>query len=318
MPEQINQNPTKKMGQADPATPAKNLFAPLRRYQAALFQATLTLIAGAFAVLTFLVKTTPSFALDLQITRTIQLIDLPYFAIWMSAISWAGFSPQVAILTALIVVLIYGLGLRWEAVMALIAALVSAGFNLLVKELVQRPRPTAGMVNVVETLKSYSFPSGHVMYYLGFFGFIGFLVFCWLKPSLKRSLLLALLGIPIGLVGISRMVKFCNEVADRLQKDGISIEVIDIRTTSPLDAATILESVKKTGRLVVVDEANPMCSVASEIASIAASDAFDYLDAPIKKVTAPHTPVPASPTLEALYLPTPDKIEVVVRDLLEY
>ena len=125
-------------------------------------------------------------------------------------------------------------------------------------------------------------------------------------------------GTDLTLVGISRMVKFCNEVADRLQKDGISIEVIDIRTTSPLDAATILESVKKTGRLVVVDEANPMCSVASEIASIAASDAFDYLDAPIKKVTAPHTPVPASPTLEALYLPTPDKIEVVVRDLLEY
>ena len=125
-------------------------------------------------------------------------------------------------------------------------------------------------------------------------------------------------GSDLTLVGISRMVKFCNEVADRLQKDGISIEVIDIRTTSPLDAATILESVKKTGRLVVVDEANPMCSVASEISSIVASDAFDYLDAPIKKVTAPHTPVPASPTLEALYLPTPDKIEVVVRDLLEH
>jgi pyruvate/2-oxoglutarate/acetoin dehydrogenase E1 component len=125
-------------------------------------------------------------------------------------------------------------------------------------------------------------------------------------------------GSDLTLVGISRMVKFCNDVADRLQKDGISIEVIDIRTTSPLDAATILESVKKTGRLVVVDEANPMCSVASEISSIVASDAFDYLDAPIKKVTAPHTPVPASPTLEALYLPTPDKIEVVVRDLLEH
>ncbi len=124
-------------------------------------------------------------------------------------------------------------------------------------------------------------------------------------------------GTDLTLVGISRMVKHCNEVADRLKQDGINVEVIDIRTTSPLDAASILESVKKTGRLVVVDEANPMCSVASEIASIAASDAFDYLDAPIKKVTAPHTPVPASPTLEALYLPTPDKIEVVVRDLLE-
>ncbi|MEN3974130.1 alpha-ketoacid dehydrogenase subunit beta [Emcibacter sp. SYSU 3D8] len=124
-------------------------------------------------------------------------------------------------------------------------------------------------------------------------------------------------GSDLTLVGISRMVKFCNEVADRLKQDGISIEVIDIRTTSPLDSNTILESVRKTGRLVVVDEANPMCSVASEISSIVASEAFDHLDAPIKKVTAPHTPVPASPTLEALYLPTPDKIEVVIRDLLE-
>jgi pyruvate/2-oxoglutarate/acetoin dehydrogenase E1 component len=125
-------------------------------------------------------------------------------------------------------------------------------------------------------------------------------------------------GDALTLVGMSRMVKHCNEVADRLKKDGIDIEVIDIRTTSPLDSATILESVKKTGRLVVVDEANPMCSVASEISSIVASDAFDYLDAPIKKVTAPHTPVPASPTLEALYLPTPAKIELVVRELLDY
>lgn len=125
-------------------------------------------------------------------------------------------------------------------------------------------------------------------------------------------------GTDITLVGISRMAVLCNEVADRLKKDGISVEVIDVRTTSPLDASTILESVKKTGRLIAVDEANPMCSVASEIVSIVASDAFDYLDAPVKKVTAPHTPVPAAPNLEALYLPTPDKIEVVVRDLLEF
>ncbi|MBI1180208.1 MAG: alpha-ketoacid dehydrogenase subunit beta [Alphaproteobacteria bacterium] len=125
-------------------------------------------------------------------------------------------------------------------------------------------------------------------------------------------------GTDITLVGISRMAVLCNEVADRLKKDGISVEVIDVRTTSPLDAATILESVKKTGRLVAVDEANPMCSVASEIASIVASDAFEYLDAPVKKVTAPHTPVPAAPNLEALYLPTPDKIEVVIRDLMDF
>ena len=125
-------------------------------------------------------------------------------------------------------------------------------------------------------------------------------------------------GTDLTLISMSYMVNHCNTVADRLAEDDYSVEVVDIRTTSPLDRVTILESAKKTGRVVVVDEANPMCSMASEISSVIASDAFEYLDAPIKKVTAPHTPVPANPGLEALYLPTPDKIEVVARDLLDF
>jgi undecaprenyl-diphosphatase len=89
--------------------------------------------------------------------------------------------------------------------MALIAAVFSTAINVLVKDLIQRPRPTSGLVNVIDTLNSYSFPSGHVMYYLGFLGFIGFLVFSLLKPSLKRGLLLVLIGVPILLIGISRI-----------------------------------------------------------------------------------------------------------------
>jgi membrane-associated phospholipid phosphatase len=206
MPEQIYKKTTKKIKEnAHQAAHVEGALAPVRRYRTALFQTMLLLFAGAFGVLTFLVKTTPSFAIDLQITTTIQLINLPYFAALMSAISWAGFIPQAVIITALIIVLIDSFGLRWEAVMALVATAFSTGVNLLVKELVQRPRPTAGMVIVIDTLNSYSFPSGHVMYYLGFFGFIGFLVFCLLKPSIKRSLLLALIGIPIILIGISRI-----------------------------------------------------------------------------------------------------------------
>ncbi|MDX1581925.1 MAG: transketolase C-terminal domain-containing protein, partial [Alphaproteobacteria bacterium] len=124
-------------------------------------------------------------------------------------------------------------------------------------------------------------------------------------------------GSDITLVSMSRMVLMCEAAAEALAKDGIEAEVVDIRTTSPLDRQSIIESVKKTGRLIVVDEANPMCSMASEISSMVAESAFDYLDAPIRKITAPHTPVPASPALEALYLPTPEKIEAVARDLLE-
>jgi undecaprenyl-diphosphatase len=206
MPEQNNKKPTKKIEEdTHQAAQARNAPVPERHYRAALFQTALILAAGAFGVLTFLVKTNPAFAIDLQITRTIQLINLPFFPSLMSAVSWAGFSPQAVIVTALIVVLIYALGLHWEAVVALLAAVFSAGLNLLIKELVQRPRPTAGLVNVIEPLKSYSFPSGHVMYYLGFFGLIGFLAFCLLKPSLKRSLLLALIGLPISLIGVSRI-----------------------------------------------------------------------------------------------------------------
>ena len=89
--------------------------------------------------------------------------------------------------------------------MALIAAVFCTGVNLLVKDLIQRPRPTPGLVNVFATLNSYSFPSGHVMFYLGFFGFIWFLAFSLLKPSLKRNFLLVIFGGLIVLIGVSRI-----------------------------------------------------------------------------------------------------------------
>jgi membrane-associated phospholipid phosphatase len=187
------------------AARAESEPAPVRRYRAVLFQAMIILVAGAFAVLTFLVKTRPSFAIDQQITKTIQLLNFPFFGLLMGAVSWPGFGPQSMLITGLIVLLIYGFGLHWEAVAALFAALFSTAINLLVKDLIQRPRPARALVNVIDTLTSYSFPSGHVMFYLGFFGFIGFLAFSLLKPSLKRSLLLVFFGGLIVLIGVSRI-----------------------------------------------------------------------------------------------------------------
>ncbi len=177
----------------------------VRRYRAVLFQGSLLLITLAFGGLTFLVKTTPSFAIDLTITSAIQTVTNPIFMMLMTVISWPGFSPQTMILTGLIVLLIYAVGLHWEAVMALVAALFSTGINFLVKDLVQRPRPAASSVNVIDILNSYSFPSGHVMFYLGFFGFLGFLIFSLLKHSVKRTMLLVVLTIPIALIGLSRI-----------------------------------------------------------------------------------------------------------------
>jgi undecaprenyl-diphosphatase len=190
---------------AHEAARAATATAPVRRYRAVLFLIVLLIITAAFAVLTFLVKTTPSFPLDLQITIGIQSINTPVFGGLMTAVSWPGFWPQSGIITALIILLILGFGLQWEALVALIAALFSSGINVLVKDLIQRPRPAAALVHVFATLNNYSFPSGHVMYYTGFYGFIVFLAFTLLKPSLKRTLLLAFFGFLVLLIGVSRI-----------------------------------------------------------------------------------------------------------------
>lgn len=195
---------------------AESAPAPVRRRRIGLFQAALAAIAGVFAVLTFLVKTMPSFLVDLQITRAVQLINIPGLAPLMSLVSWLGFAPQAAILVGLIALAIYGFGLHWEAATALIAALFSTAINLLAKGLIQRPRPAPELVNVSDILNSYSFPSGHVMFYVGFFGFIGFLAFTMLKPSPKRGLLLTLFGGLVASIGPSRIYLGAHWASDVL------------------------------------------------------------------------------------------------------
>jgi membrane-associated phospholipid phosphatase len=190
---------------AQQAARAESAPAPVRRYRAVIFLIALVFSAGAFAVLTILVRTTPFFAFDLGISRAIQSIGFPPFAWLMNALSWPGFTPQSAIITALGVLIVYLLGLHWEAVVSLLAAISSTAISLLLKGIIQRPRPTAPLVDVFAILNSYSYPSGHVMFYVGFFGFLAFLVFSLLKPSAKRTLLLVLLGFPVAFVGVSRI-----------------------------------------------------------------------------------------------------------------
>ena len=114
-------------------------------------------------------------------------------------------------------------------------------------------------------------------------------------------------GDDVTVVALARMVHYADEAAETLAKEGIECEVIDPRTTSPLDEDTILESVERTGRLVVVDEATPRCSMATDIAALVADKAFAALKAPVRRVTAPHTPVPFAPSLEKLYIPSPER-----------
>jgi len=123
-------------------------------------------------------------------------------------------------------------------------------------------------------------------------------------------------GDDVTIVALSAMVHRAVAVADKLAKEGIFCDVIDPRTTSPLDKEAILESVEVTGRLVVVDEANERHSFASDLAGIVAEEAFSSLRAPIRKVTAPHAPVPFAPSLEDAYMPSEARIEQAVRSIL--
>ena len=122
-------------------------------------------------------------------------------------------------------------------------------------------------------------------------------------------------GSDVTIVAIAAMVGRALEAAELLAGEGISVEVIDPRTLSPLDEETILGSVERTGGLVVVDESPPHCSVASEIAAVVGEKAFDSLNGPVRRVTAPHTPVPFSPSLEEAHAPSVQAIVDAVRTI---
>jgi len=176
-----------------------------QRYRTLFFLISLVLTTAAFLILTFFVLNTAYFDIDLKMTLALQQISLPILRDFMELISWVGFFPQSILITLLILLVFDSFGFRWEAVLGLITAVFDISLNLLLKTLIHRPRPAADLVNVMNELSTYSFPSGHVMYYVGFFGLIWYLTYTLFKKSWKRTLLLTVLGILIGLVGLSRM-----------------------------------------------------------------------------------------------------------------
>jgi len=123
-------------------------------------------------------------------------------------------------------------------------------------------------------------------------------------------------GAHATVVATGAMVTKAVSVADSMGKEGISVEVIDPQSLVPLDEASIIGSVERTGRLVVVDEAFGRCGLASEIAAVVGEKAFDSLDAPIKRVTSLDVPVPASPPMERFVLPGEEKIAQAIREVL--
>lgn len=130
------------------------------------------------------------------------------------------------------------------------------------------------------------------------------------KADIKRA------GKDVTLVSFGKMMKVALGAAEELAKEGIDAEVIDLRTIRPMDHATILESVRKTNRLVVVDENWPLGSIASEIAFRAQKDAFDFLDAPVLRVTQADVPLPFTPNLIDASLPSVAKTVKAVKDVM--
>ncbi|MGS2764048.1 pyruvate dehydrogenase complex E1 component subunit beta [Sinomicrobium sp. M5D2P9] len=123
-------------------------------------------------------------------------------------------------------------------------------------------------------------------------------------------------GTDVTIVSFGKIIKEAYKAADELEKEGISCEVIDLRTVRPMDRETILKSVKKTNRLVVLEEAWPFGNVSTEITYLVQSEAFDFLDAPVIKINTADTPAPYSPVLLAEWLPNHEDVIKAVKKVL--
>lgn len=122
-------------------------------------------------------------------------------------------------------------------------------------------------------------------------------------------------GSDVTIVSFGKILKVALAAAEELAKDGISCEVIDLRSVRPIDYATLIESVKKTNRMVVVEEAWPLASISSELAYMVQKEAFDYLDAPVRRVTTRDTPLGYAPTFVEAFLPNPARVIEAVKSV---
>tara|TARA_B110000971_G_scaffold50426_1_gene50823 strand:+ start:305 stop:1285 length:981 start_codon:yes stop_codon:yes gene_type:complete len=123
-------------------------------------------------------------------------------------------------------------------------------------------------------------------------------------------------GTDVTLVSFGKIMKLVLEAADKLAEEGISAEVIDLRTVRPIDYATVLESIKKTNRMVIIEEAWPLASLSSEIAFNVQRDAFDYMDAPVKRVCTADVPMAYAPNLVEEFMPKVSKIIEEVKSVM--
>ncbi len=167
----------------------------------------------------------------------------------------------------------------------------------LLKSAIRDPNPVIFLENEITYGWSFEVPEGEHLVPIG-------------KALVRRP------GTDVTIVAFSICVKHALDAAEKLQAEGISAEVIDLRTLRPLDKQAIIDSVRKTHRLISVEEGWPVAGIGSEIAAIAMEELFDELDAPMARVTGKDVPLPYAANLEKLALPTPDDIVETARDLI--
>jgi membrane-associated phospholipid phosphatase len=189
---------------------------PWRRYRADVFLGYMVIAVVIFTLLAVLAKTVAYFTFDVTITHAVQAFNAGWFGALMYVLSWIGFAPQAWILSLAVLVFLYASGLKWEAVVCFVSLILSSALGVGIKVLVDRPRPNANLVNVISQLKDYSFPSGHVLYFTTFFGFLLFLAYTLLKPAWARTCLLLILGGMVALIGLSRIYEGQHWASDVL------------------------------------------------------------------------------------------------------
>jgi undecaprenyl-diphosphatase len=189
----------------DPKVREELAPAPARSSRAWIFQGFLWASILGFFILALLASTHAYFSIDLAITQNLQTYQAAWFRQLMRGISWPGYTWQSLLIVSGLALALVKLGFQREAFTGCAAAFGSGLLNTLVKLAIQRPRPSTDLVEVARQLSSYSFPSGHVMFYTAFFGFFLFLAYSRLKNSWLRATLILLFGGLVVLVGPSRI-----------------------------------------------------------------------------------------------------------------
>jgi membrane-associated phospholipid phosphatase len=176
-----------------------------RQLRAWWFQVAVLAAAVGFGVLALLARTVWYFPIDLELTRGIQGMRTPWVDGLLGAVTWIGFPPQSNLIFGAVILALFLLGLRLEALMTFVAAAGSAGLWYLITPLVDRPRPSPELVDVAMQIPAGSFPSGHALNLTAIFGFLLYLTILLVRRTLARRALQVLLALPIPTIGLARI-----------------------------------------------------------------------------------------------------------------